>query len=377
MSNAPLLDRARSSTIYRELGWSVIPVDADTKRPLVFWKPFSKKPAGLDEIDSWGRRFPKGGIAVITGKVSGIIVLDADGEAGVREALSRGIPRTPTVSTPRGGAHFYFKAPDFLVGNGAKMGSSKRIDVRGESGYVLAPHSRRADGKRYVWGAHPATTPLADPPAWFLEMLKSRPAIRETLSNSSSKEIEVDLQELLDSLPDRLHQLILEGSHAQKGFRSEYDYEVVLQLILRGVSNEAIEEVFQTCLIGEKYREQGQGSRYLGLTIDKARQKVRTVRIKYADLNSYDGGRKRLHLALIVEDAPDAGRLIRCGLTVPGGDSEAVSVRWGHFFGAVGVPAPIGKAVEGTVKGLVGRAMRVELDTSRENPVAAFHRLVK
>ena len=371
MSNAPLLDRVRSSTVYRQRGWSIIPVDADTKRPLVFWKPFTKKAPGLDDIDSWGRRFPSSGIAVVTGAVSGIVVLDADGEEGVRETLERGIPRTPTVYTPRGGMHCYFRAPGFAVSNGAKMGTSKRIDVRGEAGYVLAPHSKRSDGRRYMWGI-PASETLAEAPAWFLEMLRTRGStVRGPLSNQES---ELDLQELLESLPDNLHKLILEGSGAGKGFRSEYDFQVVLQLVARGVSDALIEELFTNCMIGEKYREQGQGSRYLGLTIDRARQKVRKVRIKYADLNAYDGGRKRLHLALIVEDAPDAGRLIRCGLTVPGGNEESVSTRWGHFFSAVGVPAPIGKAVEGSVKGLVGRALRIELDPSRENPVAAFHR---
>lgn len=382
MANAPLLGPRSSSAIYQELGWSIIPVDADTKKPLVFWKPFAERAAGIDDMQRWCRKYADKGIAVVTGTVSGIVVLDADGAEGVREVLQRGVPKTPCVRTPRGGMHFYFQLPGFPVSNGAKLGSSKAIDVRGEHGYVLAPHSKRADGRRYIWSVSPQEAAIATAPAWFLDMLKTHetalaraPTARGSLSRRLQEGETMDLDDLLDTLPDRVHRLVLEGCDHTFPSRSECDLYVCIQLVARGVSDDVIQAIFDSCEIGSKYREPGQGDRYLGITLEKAHQKIRTVRIKYADISTYDGGRKRVHLALIVEDAHDAGRLIRCGVSVPErGSDDPLSVRWGHLFDAVGLPTPIGSAVTGAVKQLRDRKIRIETDTRRDNPVGAFYR---
>lgn len=381
MSNAPLLG-PRSSTVYRELGWSVIPVDADSKKPLVFWKPYATKAAGLDDLERWGRRYASRGIAVVTGAVSRLVVLDADGEAGVREALARGIPRTPTVRTPRGGMHFYFQHPGFPVSNGAKLGCSKALDVRGEHGYVLAPHSKRSDGRRYVWGMPPVEVAVAPSPPWFLEMLKQHeaslaraPTIRGTLSGHAPTEGDtIDLDDLLGTLPDRVHRLIIEGCDRTFPSRSECDLYVCIQLVARGVHDDVIQAIFDSCEIGSKYREPGQGDRYLGITLEKAHSKIRTALIKHADLNDYGEGRRRLFLALTIEGS---GQLIRCGVSVPSKDGDVLSVRWGHLFDALGLPVPIGGAVQSAVKRLPGRKVRIELDHRRDNPVGAFYRYVE
>jgi len=382
MANAPLLGPRSSSAIYQERGWSIIPVDADTKKPLVFWKPFAEKAAGLDDMQRWCRKYPNKGIAVITGKVSNLVVLDADGEAGVREVLQRGVPRTPCVRTPRGGMHFYFQLPGFPVSNGAKLGSSKAIDIRAEHGYVLAPHSKRTDGRRYIWAASPNEVPVAQPPAWFLEMLKTHEAVlartptpRDPLSNLQEEDT-LDLGDL--RLPDRVHRLIVEGCDHTFPSRSECDLYVCIQLVACGVADDVIQAIFDSYEIGSRYREPGQGDRYLGLTLEKAHQKIRTVRIKYADISSYDGGRKRVHLALIVEDAHDAGRLIRCGVSIPsgGGSDDPLSVRWGHLFDAASLPTPIGGGVEKAVKQLLGKKIRIEINVRRDNPVSAFYRFI-
>lgn len=376
MANAPALPQGGSScALYHQLGWSIIPANADTKAALIFWRRFSKVRSDLGDLQRWSRSFPKAGIAVVTGLVSGIVVLDCDGAAGVAEATRLGLPRTPTVQTPSGGLHAYFRHPGFAVRNAAKLGGSKKIDVRGEAGYVLAPHSRRSDGKRYTWITSPLEAGLAPAPKWFLAMLRpAKPPTRVPLSDSEITVNDDELDSLLSRLSPRVQRLIVEGCDSSFPSRSECDFYVLVQLLAAGVSDDAIEAIFSSYAIGEKYREPGQGSRYLGMTLERAHEKIRTVRVKFADLQSYDGGRSRVHLALVVEDAPDSGRLIRCGVTVPSASSEALNVRWAHLFEAAGLPVPIGKVSSERVRALVGKQMRVQLDSSRENPVAAFHR---
>jgi hypothetical protein len=382
MANAPLLPRSQetSCSLYQSLGWSIIPADPDTKAALIFWRSFVKKKPGLAEIESWSRRFPRAGIAVLGGPISGLVILDCDGQAGVGEALKKGVPRTPSVATPRGGMHFYFQHPDFAVKNAAKLGASKKIDVRAEGGYVLAPHSRRSDGRRYTWLVSPREAAVAAPPDWFAEMLdglRATPPSRVSLSSSESGSTIVnddnELDEVLERLPQRVQRLIVEGCDSSFPSRSECDFFVILSLVAAGVPDDAIECIFDAYTIGEKYREPGQGSRYLGRSLEQAHQKVRVVRVKYADVQAYENG-SRLHLALIVEDAPDAGRMIRCGVSVPRIGSDSLSLRWAHLFEAADMPVPIGEGLERRAKTLIGKRLRVQLAHDRENPVVSFHR---
>src|SRR5262245_53928724 len=99
------------------LGMSVIPIGAgpDGKRPLLdSWKPYQDRLATEDEIRDWYRRWPGAGVAIITGPVSGIIVIDIDprhgGDLTWRDMCWRhGSPEhTWTVRTPSGGMHIYF-----------------------------------------------------------------------------------------------------------------------------------------------------------------------------------------------------------------------------------------------------------------------------
>jgi hypothetical protein len=379
MANAPLLPRSQESScsLYQSLGWSIIPADPDTKAALIFWRSFAKKRPGLAEIESWSRRFPRAGIAVLGGPISGLVILDCDGDAGVAEALKRGVPRTPSVATPRGGMHFYFQHPSFTVKNSAKLGSSKKIDVRAEGGYVLAPHSRRSDGRRYSWVVSPREAAVAAPPDWFAEMLEGlrvAPPSRVPLSSSGTIEVNDDeLDEVLERLPQRVQRLIVEGCPDGKGYRSECDFFVILSLVAAGVPDDAIESIFDTYAIGEKYREPGRGSRYLGRALKQVHQRVRVVRVKYADVQAYENG-SRLHLGLIVEEAHDAGRMIRCGVSVPRVGSDSLSLRWAHLFEAADMPVPIGENLETRAKTLIGKRMRVQLAHDRENPVVTFHR---
>lgn len=101
-------------------------------------------------------------IAIITGKVSGIVVVDIDPKRG--STLKGWLDRYPTnliVRTGSGGAHCYYRYPEGLsVGNAVDL--EPGIDLRGDGGYVVAPPSRHSSGGRYEWVStgEPADFPL-------------------------------------------------------------------------------------------------------------------------------------------------------------------------------------------------------------------------
>jgi hypothetical protein len=135
---------------YAEMGLSVIPVGVK-KTPLVKWQEYQTKRASEAEIRAWWEKFPSANIGIVTGKISGIVVVDIDtdkttGEMGNYEDL----PKTAFAVSGSGGRHFYYSYPE-----GEEIPNATRIrtlaDIRGEGGYIIAPPSLHASGKKYAW----------------------------------------------------------------------------------------------------------------------------------------------------------------------------------------------------------------------------------
>lgn len=170
-------DGAKAAALgYLAAGFSIIPIRPRDKRPLVAWKPFQRRRATPEEVEGWYQRWPNAGVGIVTGAISGIIVLDVDGEPGVA-SLRELLPQTPEgvpegivswiVGTPRGGWHVYFAHPGGAVANFAKRRPG--LDRRGDGGYVVAPPSGG-----YEWITSPGEAALADCAAW-LRALLARP----------------------------------------------------------------------------------------------------------------------------------------------------------------------------------------------------------
>ena len=134
-----------AAAAYLALGWSVIPVK-EKKPRLNSWMEFQTRRATVNEIIAWWTKWPDASVAVVTGQVSDLVVVDVDGTAGL-EALKpylNGVS-TLTCTTPRGGRHFYFKHPGGTVP--CTVGVLPFVDVRGDGGYVVAP----TDGMERAW----------------------------------------------------------------------------------------------------------------------------------------------------------------------------------------------------------------------------------
>jgi hypothetical protein len=126
-------------------------------------------------IDAWWLDWPSANIGVATGAVSGVVVLDVDGEAGHASlATLTPLPDTWRSRTGRG-EHVWFAHPGRPVGN--RAGFMPGLDLRGDGGYVLAPPSRHASGATYGWLVGPSDVELAPVPDWLLELVQA-PEVR-------------------------------------------------------------------------------------------------------------------------------------------------------------------------------------------------------
>lgn len=157
-------------------GWSVIPIRPGDKRPLVRWEEFQHRRPGEEEARGWFRTWPDAGVGVVTGAISGLVVIDVDlrhgGDAGL-DKLEREHGRLPTTvecRTGGGGRHLYFTHPGGVIRN--KVGLAPGVDLRGDGGYVVAPPSVHSSGVQYAWveGCGPGSTVIAPLPDWVLRL---------------------------------------------------------------------------------------------------------------------------------------------------------------------------------------------------------------
>lgn len=156
---------------YSQRGWAVVPLRPSDKRPLLEWAEFQREKPTPELVAEWWRRWPRANVGIITGAVSGLVVLDVDGEAG-REALrGKPLPATPVVVTGRG-LHYYYAYP------GGELRTCKPapgLDLKACGSYVVAPPSVHPSGRRYRWGdgVSPWDVALAPLPAWLLERART------------------------------------------------------------------------------------------------------------------------------------------------------------------------------------------------------------
>jgi len=189
-----LLDAALA---YAARGWHVFPCHTPTAQGCSCRKacgdrigkhPRTKnglKDATTDpeQIRKWWKTWPQANIGIATGAVSNLVVLDNDiykgGDVVLRD-LERSysqLPETVLSLTGGGGEQYFFVHPGAYIKNGVEsLGTG--LDIRGDGGYVVAPPSLHASGKRYAWEIihEPDDMPLAPMPDWLLALCRETKA---------------------------------------------------------------------------------------------------------------------------------------------------------------------------------------------------------
>jgi len=155
---------------YLGQGLSVIPLKPKSKEPLIDWKNFQSRKTIPEEARNWWTQWPNANIGIVTGSISGILVMDVDGAEGIETLRQLAVPSTWIAQTGKG-YHYYFKHPGGQISNRIRL--LPDIDLKADGGYVVAPPSIHSNEHYYKWLQGPQNgTPLADPPDWLLEKLK-------------------------------------------------------------------------------------------------------------------------------------------------------------------------------------------------------------
>ena len=139
---------------YLEIGIPVVPISYRKKTPLLTsWKEFQNRLPSATEIETWWRKWPDANLAIVTGKVSNLIVIDADGPEGEKWVLEN-LSHTPLVVKTARGKHSYYCPPSDGFPKNA-VGIAPEVDIRSQGGYIIAPPSRHSSGCFYEWEIQP------------------------------------------------------------------------------------------------------------------------------------------------------------------------------------------------------------------------------
>lgn len=187
-ADTPTVDILAEALAIARFGWRVLPLHgivdgrctcgapncgkSSGKHPRIVTGAEHAGAATVDRsvIRDWFARWPDANLGVMTGPISGLVVLDVDGEKGI-ETLARfelalgPLPQTPISRTGSGGLHYLFAHPgaEHRVCNRAHAlgGPKSCLDIRGNGGLFVLPPSRHKSGRRYEWLVSPEQVALA------------------------------------------------------------------------------------------------------------------------------------------------------------------------------------------------------------------------
>ncbi len=172
---------------YAARGWASYPLAPRSKKPIRGSHGFHDATTDRSALIDAFSDPPDLNIGIRTGAASGIVVIDIDAHGGaangfesIKKLAAQGL-KFPTgnrskgcaiATTPSGGLHLYYRAPDNEKIKSTTGVVAPGIDTRGESGYIVAPPSRTNKGL-YQWKQLPDA--LIDLPDWVIERVKVMP----------------------------------------------------------------------------------------------------------------------------------------------------------------------------------------------------------
>ena len=146
------------------------------------------KDATTDEsvIRTWWIKYPSANLAIATGTISNLLVLDVDVKSGGLESLQElenrygSLEGHRQVTSGGGGKHFYFQAQNMQIKTKIKI--LPGIDLIGNSGAIVAPPSIHASGRRYTWVND---FPIQEMPSWLLQLIQDPPVLQAAAADST------------------------------------------------------------------------------------------------------------------------------------------------------------------------------------------------
>jgi len=240
------------------------------------WQQVASREAAT--IASWWDEWPDGNVGLLTGAENGIAVLDVDPRHGGDETL-RGLerryghlPETVRALTGGGGQHVVFRHPGRQIRN-TRDALGAGIDVRADSGLIVAPPSMHQSGREYLW--HPeyalGAVEIAPMPDWLVEHLAGARRVREAPASTARPRRRFRWATVLDGVPaGRRHTDIFLMSCALRGHGTPEAVAETLALYAAGRCRPPFPPAEALAIVGDVYsRYAPNGQRSTGMSPER------------------------------------------------------------------------------------------------------------
>lgn len=171
---------------YIDQGWSILPVKPSEKRPyMTNWLQYQHTRATKEMADSWFTSLTGAGVGMVTGRISGVVVLDIESYCSIPiDELLRRYPTQMISRTGTGGYHLFYLYPNGVSKIANRVGIFEGADIRADGGFIVLPPTRHPNGKLYEWvkkgplGVFPKalldiqSQPKAQGDGWITEALR-------------------------------------------------------------------------------------------------------------------------------------------------------------------------------------------------------------
>src|SRR3989344_6674911 len=91
---------------YLSKGWSIFPVNPTDKKPIVDWKQYQDRLPTVEELNESWTKWSWANIGLVTGKISGVSVVDVDPRNG---GTTDNLPETVQSETGGGRSHHFYQ----------------------------------------------------------------------------------------------------------------------------------------------------------------------------------------------------------------------------------------------------------------------------
>ena len=138
---------------YLDSGWSILPVKPEEKRPyMTNWLQYTKTRPGKTLVSSWFNNLTGAGVGLVTGRISGVVVLDVESwcPTPVEELLKK-YPTQMIARSGGGGVHLFYSYPQNVGKISNRVGIFEGADLRADGGFLVLPPTMHPSGNRYEW----------------------------------------------------------------------------------------------------------------------------------------------------------------------------------------------------------------------------------
>lgn len=194
---------------YIECGFTLVACAPKGKKPIESGRQNSKSTT-MEDYYRWIQKNPNINIGMLTGKSSGVIGIDADGEEGRKhlEKISKGdLPDTAKFTTPGGGIRLLYKYPNHIelkTKVDRLEGEHSEVCFMSDGKQTLLPPSIHPNGGRYEWINAPWDIEIAEMPKWMIDYMtvknKKNSYIESNKAISTSKDTTISDRYILNKL---------------------------------------------------------------------------------------------------------------------------------------------------------------------------------